>query len=204
MRKRAWFLMVVVLALMVAGGCATFEDSVDVSAGREALVLGNDAKALMEFQLAAKLKPDYVTTFTEFPENIWTYVGRSYYGLGELAKAREALERSVKLHPKAILGHIYLGIVLMRQGQIQPGREYAATGLNLLHNWFKTLDATDENSCYWDPGNVIRNDITSLTKVVNTEAPFRLASRLNRLGVRMEQEINLSYRDIGDSPTEGC
>lgn len=176
----------------------------DVSAGREALILGNDAKALMEFQRAAKTEPDYVTTFTEFPENIWTYVGRSYYGLGDLTMAREALERSVKMHPNAILGHIYLGIVLLEQGQVQAGRQYAGAGLDLLHKWFQNLDAHDPNSCYWDPGNVIRNDVASLMKQVNTEGPGRLAARLSRLGIRMEREINLSLRDIEDGRGTAC
>jgi len=201
-KKRAWYLMVVAALLM--GGCTAFDDSVDISAGREALILGNDAKALMEFQRAAKTEPDYVTSFTEFPENVWTYVGRSYYGLGDLTMAREALERSVKIHPEAILGHIYLGIVLMEQGQVQGGRDYAASGLQLLHNWFRALDSTDANSCYWDPGNVIRNDVTTLMKQVNTESPGRLEARLTRLGIRMEREINLSQRDIEDGRGDAC
>lgn len=204
--KYPWGLLLSVCALIIVYGCATFKGSVDIASGRQALVLGEYAQALPHFEQAAELEPNYVTSFTPFPENVWTYIGRSYYGMGDLTKARSALARSVQQHPKAILGHLYLGLTEMRQGEVQSGLDNAATGLRLLHGWFKTLDATNQYSCYWDPGDAIRNGTVQLLKQIESkDKPWQqLAPRLNRLGQRMEQEINLSSRDISDNNNIPC
>jgi tetratricopeptide (TPR) repeat protein len=186
-------------------GCASFGTSVDISAGRIALINQNYSQALPRFEKAAQLEPGYVTTFTEFPENVWTYVGRSYYGLGDLKQARAALDRSVQMHPKAILGHVYLGLVQMRQGQVQPGLRNAEKGLRFLQQWFQTLDATNQYSSYWDPSSQIRNTTKQLIEQIQGgEIPWqRIASKLDWIGMKMEREINLSSRDITDALTEG-
>lgn len=205
-RKTHTCLLRTLPALLLLAGCSAFQTSVDISSGRRALVIGEYARALPNFQTAAEADPGYVTTFTPFPENVWTYIGRCYYGLGELTNARSALDRSVRQHPDAILGHVYLGLVQMRQGQVQPGLENAATGLKYLQSWFKTLDSSNQYSCYWDPGNVIRNETAKLLQQIESkETPWtELASPLNRLGHRMEQEINLSSRDISDNNFIPC
>lgn len=193
-----------ILSLALLAGCASFGTSIDIAAGRRALIVQNYPQALSHFEKAAKLDPDYVTTFTEFPENVWTYVGRSYYGSGDLPRARAALEQSVKMHPNAILGHVYLGLVQMRQGEIQPGLDNAGKGLRLLHQWFQQLDATNRFSDYWDPSNVIRNTTKELIEQIRArDVPWRqIASKLDWLGQKMEREIDLSSRDITDALSE--
>ena len=193
------------IAATLLVGCAAFDTSVDISSGRIALINQNYAQALPRFEAAAHLNPDYVTTFTEFPENVWTYVGRSYYGLGDLKRARGALDLSVQKHPDAILGHVYLGLVQMRQGQVKEGLVNADKGLKLLHQWFERLDATSQYSSYWDPSSVIRNTTSDLIQQIHSgEVPWQqIASKLDWVGMRMEREINLSSRDITDALTEG-
>lgn len=187
--------------MVFLGGCVAFDTSVNIAAARRALINQNYAHALPRFEKAARLDPGYVTAFTEFPENVWTYVGRSYYGLGDLKRARAALDRSVRMHPDAILGHVYLGLVQMRQGQVEPGLKNAERGLQLLHQWFRTLDATNQFSDYWDPSNDIRNTTTQLIQQIQArDVSWQvIASRLDRLGMEMEREIDLSKRDITDS-----
>jgi len=204
--KLRYLLAVVRLAPLFLIGCSAFQSSVDISSGRQALVLGNYAQALPHFQAAAKLDPGYVTTFTPFPENVWTYIGRCYYGMGELAEARSALDRSVREHPDAILGYVYLGLVQMRQGQVQTGMDDAATGLTNLRSWFATLDSTNQYSCYWDPGNVIRDQTAQLLNRIESKDTSwqELAPELDRLGQRMEQEVNLATRDIDNNNFIPC
>lgn len=190
--------------VLILSACATIGAETDVFSGRRHLLISEYAQALPYFQRAAEEDPGYVTTFTEFPENIWTYIGRCYYQLGDLNRAQTALERSVRRHPDAILGHVYLGLVQMRQGQVEPGLRNAKTGLELLHQWFKTLDATNQFASYWDPSSVIRNTTTQLIKEIEArDVSWRqIASRLDWLGKKMEEEINLSSRDITDALQE--
>ena len=109
------------------------------------------------------------------------------------------------MHPNAILGHVYLGLVQMRQGQVQPGLANAEKGLTLLNQWFQTLDATSQFSSYWDPSSVIRNTTKQLIKdIQGREVPWQqIAAKLDWIGMKMEREINLSSRDITDALTEG-
>ena len=89
--------------------------------------------ALNRFQRAAHLNPQYVTDFTEFEEGVWTYVGRAHYQMGELEKARKALEQAREEHNEDHLARIYLGLVLMRQGESEQGlREATVADLTAL------------------------------------------------------------------------
>lgn len=205
MRSR-FFPAIVLSGQLCLIGCSAFQTSVDIASGRQALVLGNYAQALPHFEAAAAQDPQYVTTFTPFPENVWTYIGRCYYGMGELADARTALDRSVREHPDAILGHVYLGLVQLRQGEVRAGLANAATGLKNLRSWFATLDATYQYSCYWDPGNVIRNQTARLLEQVERDGNSwpMLEPELDRLGQRMEQEVNLATRDIQNNSFIPC
>jgi len=203
MRNYALSLMFV-CAVTVLSGCGAFQDSMDIAAGQEALWTLNYPKALSEFEKGVKLDPNFVDTSTEFPENVYTFLGQSYYGMNDLPKARAALEQSVARHPDAILGNLYLGIVKLRQGQTPSGLQSAEKGLTLLNSWWKTLDATDSNSCYWDPGDWIRNHTIRLLSQVRKKDTRQIAARLDRLGLRMEQEVRWSYRDIGDGRGDAC
>lgn len=200
--KLHWLLLV--LAVASLPGCTAFQESVDVAAGQEALWILNYPKALMEFEKAVKLEPNHVDTSTEFSENVYTYLGQSYYGLGDLQKARAALEQSVARHPNGIMGNLYLGIVELRLGQTQAGFKRAEKGLTLFNNWWKTLDATDSNSCYWDPGDWLRNHTKSLLAQVKRRDPTQIASRMDRLGLRMTQEIRWTTRDISEGRGDSC
>jgi len=183
-------------------GCGTIEGGWDVDAGRKYLIQNEPGKALVAFRKVAQLEPGYVQQFTSFPENIWTYIGRSYYQLGELGKARSALQRSVEAHPRAILGHIYLGLVEMRQGESQRGLRTALTGLRLLQAWFKHI-ASSMYGSYWDPKNAVRNEAASLIREIETNVRWQqVAPRLAALGPKMDAEIQLASQDIQQATTE--
>jgi len=191
---------------MILCGCGSFQGGVEISAGRRALITENYGQARARFEKAAELEPGYVTKFTPFPENVWTYVGRSYYGLKDLGNAREALDRSVGKHPDAILGHIYLGIVQMHQGQVEAGLGNADKGLQLLKDWFRVLDNTNLYSCYWDPSSEIRDETERLLRQIRAgeTSGQKIASDLDWLGKQMEREIDLAARDIDQNNFRWC
>ena len=137
----------IMLALM---GCTGFQVQGDIQAGREALMMGRPWWALNRFQRAAQLDPHYVTDFTVFEEGVWTYIGRAHYQLGELEQARKALKRAREEHNGDHLAHIYLGLVLIRQGESERGVREAAVGLRSLQAWLRDLDRYDSAGQYWD------------------------------------------------------
>jgi tetratricopeptide (TPR) repeat protein len=193
------------LVILLLPACASWRVQREIAAGRAYLRAEQPDRALPHFEMAAKANPEYVTNFTEFPVGVWTYIGRSYYELGDLGKARAALDRSIRTHRNAILGHTYLGAVQIGQGQIPLGLQTASTGLENLHSWFAQLDATNPYSSYWDPSNQVRNTTTTLIKDIRTREKdwVQIASTLDWIGWQMDQEIDLSRRDITFDLTDG-
>ena len=182
-----------VLGLMLMG-CSAVEVGWDIDAGRRDLMLGAPNRALTEFQKIAKLEPAYYTDFSKFHQNVWTYIGRSYYELGDLGQARKALERSVSQHSSAILGHVFLGLVQMRQGEVQGGRANALKGDQLLDAWFNKLAANDSFASYWDPKRTVRNAIPGLLNELQSgNVPWQnLVPKLAQLGPQMDAEMSLA------------
>jgi len=188
------------LVILLLSACTSWKVQKDIAAGRMYLRTEQPDRALSHFEIAAKANPAYVTNFTEFPVGVWTYIGRSYYELGDLGKARAALDRSITENRNAILGHTYLGAVQINQGEIPLGLQTASTGLELLHAWFAQLDATNQYASYWDPSNRVRDTTTRLIKDIRAGDKdwVEVASTLDWIGWQMDQEINLSARDIMD------
>lgn len=192
------------LVMLLLSACASWNVQSEIAAGRRYLRTEQPDRALPHFEVAAKADSAYVTNFTEFPIGVWTYIGRSHYERGDLGKARAALDRSVRTNKNAILGHTYLGAVQLNQGQTRLGLQTASTGLELLHAWFKRLDATNTYSSYWDPSSRVRNTTTTLIKDIRAGEKdwVQIASTLDWIGWQMDQEINLSERDIMTDLTE--
>ena len=153
--------------------------------------------ALNRFQRAAHLNPQYVTDFTEFEEGVWTYVGRAHYQMGELEKARKALERAREEHNEDHLARIYLGLVLMRQGESEQGLREATVGLRSLKAWLTDLELYNSAGGYWDPGSVLENEIGNLLAMIDGRDVRwqQVAPRLERLGIEFEEEIDRAWED---------
>lgn len=184
----------VLLFGVVLAGCSAVEVGWDIDKGRRYLMMGEPQRALVEFQRIAALEPDYnVTSFGIFPENIWTYVGRAYYDLGQLGPARTALERSVK-EGNAIFGYVYLGLVQMRQGEAEQGLRNALTGLRRLKAWFAKLEATDGFARYWDRHRIVRSETSRLiARIEAGNVPWQqVAPELARLGDQMDEVVDVA------------
>src|SRR5207249_9469839 len=75
-------------------GCVAFQVGGEINQGRAELLYGDPKVALVHFQRAAELDPNYRLSYSIFPEGVWTYVGRAYYAAGRMPEARQALERA--------------------------------------------------------------------------------------------------------------
>src|SRR3989338_11007483 len=75
----------------VLSGCIAFQVAGEIQKGRMELMYGDPKVALVHFQRAAELEPDYMLNYSIFREGVWTYVGRAHYASGRLAEARQAL-----------------------------------------------------------------------------------------------------------------
>ncbi|HWP60536.1 MAG TPA: tetratricopeptide repeat protein [Candidatus Acidoferrales bacterium] len=184
-----------ILALLVfsfAAGCASYRIGGEVQPGRYALNRGDAKAALFHFQRAAEMDPDYVTDFTLLPQGIWTYIGKAYYTLGNLAEARKALERANSLHKDDYLADLYLGLVLARQGDWERGRKDIQAGLSGIHNWLEYVDAYHPDGRYWDPGRIIRTQIErDLQLIAGGDVDRKeIISRGEYIGYKIEREID--------------
>lgn len=190
---------------LLLSGCAAFETRGNIQSGREALLLGRCEQALGYFERAAKLDPHYVTDFTVFEEGVWTYVGRSHYRCGRLEDARKAFERARREEAEDHLAHIYLGLVMMRQGQSKAGIREASVGLRSLKKWLDFIDRYDFIGEYWDPDSALENEMDTLLAMIHGgEARWQaVAPRLEELGVEFEEEIDRVWEDFQQDQSDG-
>lgn len=95
--------------------CSAFNIQGQFTAGRQALVRGDAATAVNQFQRVAEQDSSYSVTSVAFRQSIWTYLGRAQYSLGNFAQARESLEKALSQSNEDHLARLYLGLTLLRQ-----------------------------------------------------------------------------------------
>ena len=186
----AWFIW----ATLILPGCAALQTGHEIQAGRLALMIGKPKEALVHFQHAAELDPDYITGFTPFREGVWTYVGRASYEGEDYSGARQALEKASSRYSDDHLAKIYLGLTLAREGDRQRARQELERGMKGLHDWLENLSQSLRFSTgqYWDPQREIRSELQAgLASLSQQELDWtNLIVRGERVGKRMEEEID--------------
>lgn len=208
MKNTRTYVFASLVALFTMSGCATFEAGSDLQLGRRALLAGDDATALGYFRRAVQIDPGYVYDGTALQENIWSYVGRSEYGIGRLAQARRSLEKALSrngddyalvLNGEQDMARLYLGLTLARSGDRQRGLQEIERGMMGIHDDIEYVGQSYRFSFgqFWDPRREIRSaiegDLTMLSgKNVNLQ---RLIADGEWLGKRVEEEINLARHD---------
>jgi tetratricopeptide (TPR) repeat protein len=179
-------------------GCAGFRAATNVESGREAFLIGNNEKALGYFQSAAQIDSNYVYG-TELKENVWSYVGRSEYSIGELQKARNDLEKALSINRGEDMARLYLGLTLARSGDPQQGLKEIQAGMRGISDWLEYIARVDRYSFgqFWDTRREIRSAIQSDLAMIDSKALDweKLISDGEWLGKRVEEEINLARRD---------
>jgi len=186
------------ITLLSASGCATFQAGSDVQAGRKALLIGNNEAALGYFQSAAHIDPNYVYG-TALRQNIWSYLGRSEYAVGQFPQARESLEKALSINRGQDMARLYLGLTLARSGNRQQGLKEIEGGMRGIHDWLEYITQARRFSygLYWDPRREIRSSIEGDLAVLSGKGVdvHKLIADGEWLGKRVEEEIDLAPRD---------
>ena len=177
-------------------GCAALQVGGEIQQGRMALLRGEPKLALPHFQRASQLDPDYILNFAPLTQGVWTYVGRSYYDMGNLAEARKALERARSRSEHDHLAKLYLGLVLARDGDRERGLKEIQAGLRGLHDWLDYMEQYHPDGRFWDPGRDLRSEIQKgLTMLSGKDVRWpELISSGEMLGKKLEEEIDLVRR----------
>lgn len=177
--------------------CASFRLAGTVQAGRRALLVGDNEKALALFREAAASDPGYVMNFGVFREGVWTYVGRTEYITGSLLPAREALERAVARDRDDYLARLYLGLALARLRDRDAGARHLEAGLRGLYDWLEWITYNTRFGQFWDPSRAIRSEIEKdLAMLAGREIVWdELLASAEWIGHKMEEEIDRARQD---------
>jgi len=182
----------------VLSGCAAFQVGSDMEAGRNAFLIGNHEAALGYFQSAAELDPGYVYG-AAIRQNVWGYLGKSEYSVGQLPQARKSLEKAVAMDSKEDIARLYLGLTLVRGGDHQQGLKEMAAGMRGIHDQLENITQSFRFSFgrFWDTKREIRSAIQSDLDMLSGKEPDvqKLIADGEWLGKRVEEEINLARRD---------
>ena len=96
--------------------CSAFNIPGQFTVGRQALIRGDAATAVDQFQRVAEQDSNYQAGSVAFRQSIWTYLGRAQYTLGNnFSQAKESLEKALSQSSEDHLARLYLGLTLLRQ-----------------------------------------------------------------------------------------
>ena len=188
---RGYSVALLLLAVFFSACGPSFTASTDVDRGRQAMFAGNNQVALDYFSAAAKTDPNYVWG-TELREGTLSFLGREQYLNGQLAAARDTLQKALAQHQSDHLARLYLGLTLARQGDRQAGLRDIESGMKGIKDFLNYITTTFALSFgqYWDPGRAIRNSVDSNLAMIakgNFDWPT-LISNAETLAMNFEQE----------------
>ena len=195
-------LVLAFLSLFLSGcGSVSFQVAGSIQRGRMALMYGDPNVALVHFQRAADLNPNYLLDFSIFDEGVWTYVGRAYYAMEKLPEAQKALARARFQYEQDHLAKLYLGLVLARDGNRRRGLNEIESGLRGLAHWLEYIDRYDREGRYWDPGGDLMREIQrNLAMIEGRDINWvDIITSGDWLGKEFEEEIDESQKQFEDS-----
>ena len=187
----------VTLVLMLTG-CASLQVSSDFSAGRTALVTGNNEQALAYFYSTAQKDPSYIYG-TAYRQSVWSYLGRTEYAAGRLPQAQQSLEKALAANQPEDVSRLYLGLTLARSGDRQRGLTEIEGGMRGIHDWIEWVTQAHRFSFgqFWDPRRESRQAIQpDLAMISSREFDWqKLIAEGEWLGKQMEDEIDRARQD---------
>jgi tetratricopeptide (TPR) repeat protein len=178
--------------LLFIFGCSSV--SSEVQAGRNALQTGHPNDAVGYLTQAAAVDPNYKIPY-RVQVSVLAYLGRAYLETGKATEARQTLERAVKLDNDDPLAHLYLGIAMLKTGEIERGRKEIEVGLRAIDDTLEYIQEDRVSGFYWDPNMQIRNDIRKLLASKPDNGQFM--SESERIGAEFDEEIDKARRDEG-------
>ena len=131
---RGYSVALLLLAVFFSGCGGSFQTGGDIAQGRQAMFRGDNQAALGYFQAAEKTDPSYIWG-TELREGTLSFLGRAQYLNGQLAPARDTLQKALVQHQSDNLARLYLGLTLARQGDRQAGLRDIEAGLKGIRDF---------------------------------------------------------------------
>ena len=187
------FLLPASLALLIfLSSCTALQVAQDVQLGRSALQTGRPEVALGYLRRAAELDPNYTLPYTP-RESVLTYLGGAYYETGNFAEARTSLEKAVARDKDDHLARLYLGLSLMREGDLDRGRREAEAGLKGIYDWLENISNTGSSGIFWDPGRRIRSEIAKTLAAKSEPSEFVAAAQ--RIARDFDEEVDRARKD---------
>jgi tetratricopeptide (TPR) repeat protein len=193
---RTAFLLLIILFVLSHAACKPMTAMIEVHKGRQALLAGKAQAALVHFQRAAELDPDFLY-FSTLPQSAVTYTGRALYQLGRFSEARQAFEQATLQFPDDAMARLYLGITLVRQDHREPGFQETTAGLKAIYQWLDYIEANLPQGIYWDSNREVRSEIERVLKQITDRrsSEQRVIETAEWVGNRMEWEIDAARRD---------
>ena len=185
--------------LVFLSGCGgSFQTGGDVAQGRQALFRGDYQSALGLFQSAAQSDPSYIYG-SELREGTLSFLGRAQYLNGQLAPARDTLQKALAQHKSDNVARLFLGLTLARLGDRQSGLRQIEAGLKGIRDFLNYITSTFSSDFgqYWDPNRDIRKAIESNLAIIsggNFDWPT-LITEGERIGMQIEEEVDRARRD---------
>ena len=191
MNRVTCFLVLGCVVVFLSSCGPSFQTSGDVAQGRQALFRGDYQSALGLFQSAAQSDPGYIYG-SELREGTLSFLGRAQYLNGQLAPARDTLQKAIAQHKSDNVARLYLGLTLARQGDRQSGLRQIEGGMKGIRDFLNYITTTfaSEFGQFWDPNRDIRKAIESdLAMISGGKFDWpTLITEGERIGMKIEEE----------------
>jgi len=145
---------------LLAGCGPGFQAGSDIARGRQAMFMLDNPGALGYFQSAAQTDPNYIYG-TELREGTLSFLGRAQYLNGQLAPARDTLQKALAQHRTDHLARLYLGLTVARLGDRESGLRDIQAGLKGIGDFLNYITTAFANlfGQFWDPTQAIRKSV---------------------------------------------
>jgi tetratricopeptide (TPR) repeat protein len=193
----AWFAVLFLSSGLFSACGPSFQAGGSIAQGRQAMFRGDYPTALAYFQSAEQTDPNYIWG-AELREGVLSYVGRAQYLNGDLAPARQTLERAVAQYRADNLAKLYLGLTLARLNDRTTGLVQIDAGLKGVRDFLNYITNTFSSSFgqFWDPNQDIRKAIASNLALIAREGfdwPTVIANS-ESIAMNFEQEPDRATR----------
>jgi tetratricopeptide (TPR) repeat protein len=184
--------MLPLLLILLLAGCSALTVAGQFQAGRRALLAGDSETAVGYFSPVAEQNPNYVNVIQNYRESVWTYLGRALYETKRYPEARKSLERALAMDRNDGMARLYLGLVLLRMGDVSRGVKEVEAGMKGLYDWIEYMNRTQPFQAFWDPTYRIRKQIDQDLAAI-TGKDFKLEQLIEDaewVGRQFEEELD--------------
>lgn len=186
------WLSILSFLIPMLGGCSTLGVGGEFESGRQALIKGNADTAVRYLTAAAEQDPKYVYVIENYRESVWTELGRAQYETKRYQEARQSFEKALAMNKDDNMARLYLGLVLIRSGQLPRGEKDVKNGMNGLYDWIEYMNRTQPFQAFWDPTHQIRKEIHQAITITSSRDLHRqqMIADAESIGKKFEEELD--------------